>query len=205
MWEAVPAEGSLAFTSSCRLFASRFFATGLILGTLLNTTAVYAADEQNAVGLHSEKGLQLAHAGDLAGAESELRTAIALAPNNPEYLSNLAIVLAIDKKLEESTGVSKKALKLNPANQRSSFPAPLCVGPRVGQAISRRMTSGSWSGWERCKLELLSTPRFAGRAAPCKSSQNWKRTAITPSPSLHRQARQVSADEKIIFVTAIGL
>jgi O-antigen biosynthesis protein len=120
MWEAVPATGSFTSVTSvfrCRIFVNGFFATALILATaLLNTPALYAVADQNIAAAHSDKGLQLAHAGDLAGAESELRTAVALAPNNPEFLSSLATVLAIDKKLEESTSVFKKALKLDPAN-----------------------------------------------------------------------------------------
>ena len=117
MWDAVPAKGFFTSTFSCRTFARRFLATAVVLATaLLNTSAVYAADDQNTAAAYSDKGLQLAHAGDLAGAESELRAAVALTPNNPEFLSNLATVLAIDKKLEESTSVFKKALELDPAN-----------------------------------------------------------------------------------------
>jgi len=74
--------------------AGGFLVTALVLGTaLLDSPAVYA--DQNIATAHSDKGLQLAHAGGLAGAESELRAAVALAPNNSEYLSNLATVLAI--------------------------------------------------------------------------------------------------------------
>jgi len=56
--------------------AGGFLVTALVLGTaLLDSPAVYAAD-QNIATAHSDKDLQLAHAGDLAGAESELRAAV---------------------------------------------------------------------------------------------------------------------------------
>ncbi|HEX6805784.1 MAG TPA: tetratricopeptide repeat protein [Terriglobales bacterium] len=100
----------------CRTSASRFLATAVVLATaLFHGCAVYAAG-QNTATAHSDQGLQLAHAGDLTGAESELRSAVALAPNNPEFLFNLATVLAMDKKLEESASVFKRALKLDPSN-----------------------------------------------------------------------------------------
>jgi Flp pilus assembly protein TadD len=93
MWAAVREKRFFSF--SCRVAAGGFLVTALVLGTaLLDSPAVYAAD-QNIAAAHSDKGLLLTHAGDLAGAESELRAAVALAPNNSEYLSNLATVLAI--------------------------------------------------------------------------------------------------------------
>lgn len=99
----------------CRIFAARFLPIILVLVTAMLQSAS-ASNDQNIAQLHSDKGLQLAQAGDLAGAESELRIAVALAPNNPEFLSNLGTVLAINKNLEESTDVFKKSLKFDPAN-----------------------------------------------------------------------------------------
>jgi tetratricopeptide (TPR) repeat protein len=86
----------------------------VLLALLLFGATVYGADETAAA--HSDKGLQLAQAGDLAGAESELRSAVALAPENPEFLTSLATVLAMEKKLEDSTNVFKRALKMDPQN-----------------------------------------------------------------------------------------
>jgi tetratricopeptide (TPR) repeat protein len=86
----------------------------VLLVLLLFGANLYGADETAAA--HSDKGLQLAHAGDLAGAESELRAAAALAPENPEFLTSLATVLAMEKKLEDSTTVFRRALKLDPQN-----------------------------------------------------------------------------------------
>jgi tetratricopeptide (TPR) repeat protein len=88
------------------------FAVLLVL--LLLGASLYGADETAAA--HCDKGLQLAQAGDLAGAESELRAASALAPKNPEFLTSLATILAMEKKLEDSTNVFKRAIKMDPQN-----------------------------------------------------------------------------------------
>src|SRR5262245_41530683 len=68
---------------------------------------------------HLERGLELAHSGELASAEEELRRAARLAPDNPEFLASLATVLAMEKKLEESTLFFEKALKRSPGDIRS--------------------------------------------------------------------------------------
>jgi predicted Zn-dependent protease len=65
---------------------------------------------------HADRGLELAQSGDLTSAESELRQAVKLEPNNPEFLSTLGTLLAMDKKLDESTAVLRKAVKLAPGN-----------------------------------------------------------------------------------------
>ena len=78
------------------------------------TVALYASNETAAA--HSDKGLQLAQTGDLAGAETEMRAAVALASQNPEFLTNLATVLAMEKKLDDSSAIFERSLKLAPAN-----------------------------------------------------------------------------------------
>jgi len=66
-----------------------------------------------------ERGLQFAQAGNLQSAEDELRAAARLKPNEPEYLSSLATVLAIEKKFEDSTLFFEKALKIKPDDWKS--------------------------------------------------------------------------------------
>ena len=68
---------------------------------------------------HLDRGLQLAQAGELQAAESELRLAQRLKPADAEILSSLATVLAIEKKFEESTLLFERALQLDPADLRS--------------------------------------------------------------------------------------
>jgi tetratricopeptide (TPR) repeat protein len=73
-------------------------------------------NSQSKAAAHADKGLRLAQAGDLAAAESEMRTSVSLAPANPEFLTNLATVLAMEKKLEDSTMFFQRGLKIDPAN-----------------------------------------------------------------------------------------
>jgi tetratricopeptide (TPR) repeat protein len=68
---------------------------------------------------HLDRGLELAQTGELQPAEDELRLAMRLKPDDAEILSSLATVLAIETKLEESTHLFERALKLNPGDLRS--------------------------------------------------------------------------------------
>src|SRR5947207_266481 len=70
--------------------------------------------ESSSARAHADRGLELAHSGDLSTAENELQQAVNLEPRNPEFLNTLATVLAMDKKLEESNAVFRKALQLAP-------------------------------------------------------------------------------------------
>lgn len=88
----------------------------LVASVLLSQTALPGSGQSTNAEAREDRGLELAHAGDLAGAESELRVAVALAPNNAEFLANLATVLAMEKKLDESTTSFGHALKLDPSN-----------------------------------------------------------------------------------------
>jgi tetratricopeptide (TPR) repeat protein len=63
---------------------------------------------------HANKAQELAQAGDLKAAEAELRRAVELAPDAPSYLAALGTVLAMEKKLEESTRVFTRALVIAP-------------------------------------------------------------------------------------------
>ena len=69
--------------------------------------------QNNEAEMHSAEGLALAKAGDLQSAEAELRKAVALAPHNTGFLDDLATVLAMEKKFEESTSYFQRALKID--------------------------------------------------------------------------------------------
>jgi Flp pilus assembly protein TadD len=88
----------------------------LFLVIICGRAGLCASPQQTDAEAREDRGLALAHAGNLPGAESELRSAVALAPNNPEFLTNLATVLAMEKKLEDSTTVFQRALKFEPGN-----------------------------------------------------------------------------------------
>ena len=74
------------------------------------------APQDNGAETHSAEGLALAKVGNLQPAEAELRQAVALAPDNAEFLRDLATVLAMEKKLDESTSYFQRALKIDPRN-----------------------------------------------------------------------------------------
>lgn len=65
---------------------------------------------------HAESGLRLAQAGDLKSAEAELRQAVHLSPNDPDYLSDLGGVLGMQKRLVEAGQYFERALKIDPDN-----------------------------------------------------------------------------------------
>ena len=64
----------------------------------------------------TEKGLELARGGDLKAAETELRAAVALAPNDPDALATLGSVLGMEHRLEEADTYLERALRIEPAN-----------------------------------------------------------------------------------------
>lgn len=72
------------------------------------------ATHENDAEMHAEEGLALAKAGRLEAAEEELRKAVLLAPKNVAFLDDLATVLAMQKKFEESTSYFERALKIAP-------------------------------------------------------------------------------------------
>jgi Flp pilus assembly protein TadD len=67
-------------------------------------------------GSHAEAGQRLAQAGDLKGAETELRRAAEISPKDPLALASLAQVLECEGRLEEAGAWFKRALVLDPSN-----------------------------------------------------------------------------------------
>ncbi len=76
------------------------------------TVAQTGAEAQH----HAEEGLRYAQTGDLKKAESEFRSAVELSPRNPDYLSYLGRVLAIERQLDKASAYFEKALQLDPNN-----------------------------------------------------------------------------------------
>ena len=112
----------MARKTLCRLCRLLIFVTKLSSLTLLLSS--YATSCTYRVGLdgaqsdspeeRASKALQLAQAGNLELAEEELRKVVALEPGNGEFLQELGTVLAMEKKLEESTSFFERALKIEP-------------------------------------------------------------------------------------------
>src|SRR2546422_3097378 len=96
---------------------TRFILPVLLAGFIaLSVCDLSAADSATQAEAHADLGLQLAHSGNLEREEAELRQAVDLEPRNPEFLSALGTLLAMDKKLEESTTIFRRALQIAPNN-----------------------------------------------------------------------------------------
>ena len=91
-------------------------AAGVLLTLLVfaSSAIAQAATSNQQAAAHADRGLQLARSGNLASAEAELQQAVDLAPSNSGFLASLGTVLAMDKKLDDSTRVFKRALQLAP-------------------------------------------------------------------------------------------
>jgi len=102
----------------CRLliFVSKLSALTLLLSsyTASCTHRAPGGTQGNSLEERASKALQLAQAGDLQLAEGELRKLVALEPGNGEFLEELGTVLAMEKKLEESTSFFERALRIEP-------------------------------------------------------------------------------------------
>lgn len=68
---------------------------------------------------HVARATALVQQGDLKNAESDLRQAVKLVPNESAYLAFLGAVLGMERKLPESTSYLEQALHLNPLDLRT--------------------------------------------------------------------------------------
>jgi len=73
-----------------------------------------AGAQSNSLEDRASKALELAQSGNLESAEDELRKVVALEPDNGEFLQDLGTVLAMERKLEESTSFLERALRIEP-------------------------------------------------------------------------------------------
>ncbi len=65
---------------------------------------------------HARRGMSLAHSQDWAGAEQELRQAVAAAPGVAIYQAQLASILGLEGKWKESLKFFEEAVELDPEN-----------------------------------------------------------------------------------------
>lgn len=86
--------------------------------SLGNTCVAFATQCHSVAGAqeHAQKGERFAEANDLKAAESEMRRAVDVCPDNPQYLTELGGILGMERKLEESNLLFAKALRLDPNN-----------------------------------------------------------------------------------------
>ena len=89
----------------------------ILIATLLPlfvSNVGHGSDQRRDAEIHADKGLRLAQAGNLPEAEIELRIAVQVVPDDAGFLSNLGTILAMERKLEDSTGVFERALRVDP-------------------------------------------------------------------------------------------
>jgi tetratricopeptide (TPR) repeat protein len=98
------------------LFRYRLFSVVRLIVFLNLFVPLQAFAQQAGAESHLQRGLDLAQAGQLSGAEAELKQATKLAPGNSEAWAALGTVLALQHKLPESTEAFRKAVKLDPTN-----------------------------------------------------------------------------------------
>jgi len=98
-------------------FVSKLCCLTLLLSSY-TTPCMYrvglAGAQSNSLEERASKALELAQSGNLESAEDELRKVVALEPDNGEFLQELGTVLAMEKKLEESTSFFERALRIEP-------------------------------------------------------------------------------------------
>jgi tetratricopeptide (TPR) repeat protein len=90
--------------------------TLVVLASCLPFALGLAAQEKDKAQLFADRGMRLAQAGDLKGAEMELRRAVELAPGNPHHWADLGGILVMQQRLEEANPYFEKSLKLDPNN-----------------------------------------------------------------------------------------
>jgi Tfp pilus assembly protein PilF len=93
---------------------SRLIALLILACSLLSANSDARDSRQNRdAQAHVDAGMQFAQAGKLESAEAEFRQALELGAPSAALLANLGTILAMERKLEESSDVFKEALRLN--------------------------------------------------------------------------------------------
>jgi len=77
---------------------------------------IVSAEQAPSATDHASKATELIQMGNLQEAESELRSAVHLAPGDASYLASLGTVLAMQRKFAESTSMFRQALKIRPSD-----------------------------------------------------------------------------------------
>ncbi|PYV44205.1 MAG: hypothetical protein DMG06_07385 [Acidobacteria bacterium] len=100
----------------CRQLPRRSVRTMVLCALTFCFPVVVRANDQRSheSQLHADKGMELARAGDLRGAEIELRRAIDLDPKNSLNLADLGGILVMQQRLEDANRFFEKSLLLNP-------------------------------------------------------------------------------------------
>jgi tetratricopeptide (TPR) repeat protein len=106
-------------TSRCQTKHRLWHATLLVLLFSFSSLAVCSsAQPQRALRAEqfAQRAFESAHSGDLAQAETDLRRAVVLAPDNPKFLGDLGAILGAEGKLRDAAVYLGKASKIDPRN-----------------------------------------------------------------------------------------
>ena len=101
---------------------------------------------------HFFAALDLLDAKDCAAAEPRLRAALAIVPDRVSALSNLAIALFGQEKLEEAVEVARRAVAISP----DSFESWLTLGSALGKL---RLLDDALAAMERAVTAGANAPR----------------------------------------------
>ena len=97
-------------------YLSRFRYAALAIWLSLPSGAVLVKAQSSTGAEYAKRAAQLLEAGDLKGAEAEMRRAVELAPRDPQYHMRLGVILAMQRRRAEAAGSFESALALDPDN-----------------------------------------------------------------------------------------
>ena len=99
------------------------------------------SDENHLAAAHNDRGCQLSASGDFDGAKSCFLEALGYSPNNPEYLSNLAITFINLQQYFSAEKASREALSHDPT---SVLAARFCALALVSQGKQAKAFNSAW-------------------------------------------------------------
>lgn len=94
----------------------RFACAALAVWLVLPGGAELLNAQNSLASKHASRAAQLVQAGDLRGAEAEIRQAVELSPKETEYLIRLGLILSMQQRPKVAALFFERALKLDPNN-----------------------------------------------------------------------------------------
>jgi Flp pilus assembly protein TadD len=98
------------------LFLQKCCLIVFVFGLFLSRSATPLIAQTSASAEHASRAAQLVQAGDLKGAEGEMRQAVELSPKEPEYHARLGVILGMQRRPQAAAECFESALTLDPEN-----------------------------------------------------------------------------------------
>jgi tetratricopeptide (TPR) repeat protein len=95
---------------------SRFRYAALAIWLSLLSGAGFLSAQSSTGAEYAARAAQLVQAGDLKGAEAEMRRAVELSPREPQYHLRLGVILAMQRRPQAAAECFERALALDPEN-----------------------------------------------------------------------------------------